>query len=74
MGFINTSKYEALLVCDSIKAQAKGKSKKKYPKVANSKPKQNQQSYEGASVSRNFFFEKSYVLIVERGTILNIIV
>ena len=39
MGVIKTSKYQALLVTDSSKAHAKGKSKKKEPKVADSKPK-----------------------------------
>ena len=41
MGVIKTSKDQALLVFYSSKAQAKGKSKKKEPKAADSKPKQN---------------------------------
>ena len=39
MGVIKTSKYQALLVTYSSKAQAKGKSKKKEPKETNLKPK-----------------------------------
>ena len=42
MGVIKTTKDQAVLVTDSSKAQAKGKSKKKEPKAADSKPKQNQ--------------------------------
>ena len=52
MGVINTSKDQALIVTDSSKVQAKGKSKKKEPKVAYSNPKQNQQTFEGASGSK----------------------
>ena len=52
MGVIKTSKDQALLVTDSSKAQAKGKSKKKEPKAAGSKPKQNQQTSKGASGSK----------------------
>ena len=52
MGVIQTSKYQALLVTDSYKVQAKGKSKKKDPKAADSKPKQNQQTSEGAFSSK----------------------
>ena len=57
MGVIKTSKDQALLVTDSSKAQAKGKSKKKEPKAANSKPKHNQQTYEGAFGSKKKKFE-----------------
>ena len=39
MGVIKTSKDQDLLVIDSSKAQAKGKSKKKEPKAADLKPK-----------------------------------
>ena len=46
MGVIKTSKYQDLLVSDSSKAQAKGKSKKKESKAADSKPKQNQETFE----------------------------
>ena len=52
MGVIKTSKDQALLVTDSSKAQAKGKSKKKEPKVVDSKPKQNQQTSEEAFGSK----------------------
>ena len=48
MGVIKTSKDQDLQVTDSSKAQEKGKSKKKDPKAADSKPKQNQQTSEGA--------------------------
>ena len=51
MGVIKTSKDQALLVTNSRKAQYKGKSKKKDPKVVDLKPKQNQQTSEGASGS-----------------------
>ena len=74
MGVIKTSKYQALLVTDSSKAQERGKSKKNEPKVADSKPKQNQQTFEGTSGSKKKKFERSYVPIVKRGTILKIIV
>ena len=49
IGVIKTSKDQSLLVSDSSKVQAKGKSKKKEPKVADSKHKPNQQTFEGAS-------------------------
>ena len=52
MGVIKTSKDQDLLVSDSSETQEKGKSKKKEPKVADSKPKQNQQASEGASDSK----------------------
>ena len=52
MGVIKTSKYQDVLVTDSNKAQAKGKSKKKDPKADISKPKHNQQTFEGASDSK----------------------
>ena len=52
MGVIKTSKDQALLVSDSSKAQAKGKSKKKEPKAADLNPKHNQQTLEGASDSK----------------------
>ena len=39
MGVIKTSKDKTLLVTDSSKAQAKGKSKKKDPKAVDSNPK-----------------------------------
>ena len=52
MGVIMTSKDQALLVKNSNKAQAKGKSKQKEPKAVDSKPKKNQKTYEGASGSK----------------------
>ena len=58
MGVIKTSKDQALLVIDSSKVQEKGKSKKKEPKSADSKPKQNQQNFEGAFGSKKKKFEK----------------
>ena len=58
MGVIQTSKDQALLVTDSSKVQAKGKSKKKEPKAADSKPKSNQQASEGAFSSKKKKFEK----------------
>ena len=66
MGVIKTSKDQALLVSDSSKAQAKGKSKKK-PKAADSKPKQNQQAFEGASSSKKKKFEKKLCPYFEKG-------
>ena len=70
MGVLKTSKDQALLVSNSFKAQEKRKSKKKEPKAADSKPKQNQQAFEGASGSKKKKFENNLVLIVKRGTIL----
>ena len=67
MGFIKTSKDQALLVFDSSKAQAKGKSKKKEPKAADSKPKQNQQTFKGASGSKKNKFENKLCLCCEKG-------
>ena len=52
MGVIQTSKDQALLVTESSKVQEKGKSKNKETKEADSKPKQNQQTFEGASGSK----------------------
>ena len=74
MGVIQTSKDQALLVTDSSKVQAKGKSKSKEPKAVDSKPKKNQQASEGASGSKKKKFEKKYVCIVKRNTILKNIV
>ena len=67
MGVIHTSKYQDLLVIDSSKAQAKGKSKKKVPKAADLKPKQNQQAFEGASSSKKKKFEKKLSPYCEKG-------
>ena len=58
MGVIKTSKDQALLVSDSSKAQEKGKSKKKEPKAADLKPKQNQQASERAFDSKKNKFGK----------------
>ena len=52
MGVIQTSKDQALLDIDSSKVQEKGKSKKKDPKAADLKPKQNQEASEGPSDSK----------------------
>ena len=49
MGVIQTSKDQAILVTDSTKVQSKGRPKGKEPKVADSKPKENQETSEGAS-------------------------
>ena len=59
MGVIQTSKDQALLVTDSSKAQEKGKSKKKDPKTAGSKPKPNQQASERAFGSKKKKFGKT---------------
>ena len=67
MGVIQTSKDQDLLVTDSSKAQEKGKSKKKEPKAADSKPKPNQQSSEGASGSKKKKFENKLCLYCENG-------
>ena len=67
MEVIQTSKYQYLLVTDYSKAQEKGKSKKKEPKVADSKPKQNQQALEGASDSKQKKFEKKLCSYCEKG-------
>ena len=52
MGVIKASKDQALLVIDSTKASDKGKYKGKELKTANLKPKENQKTSEGASVSK----------------------
>ena len=67
MGFIKTSKDQVLLFSDSSKAQEKGKSKKKEPKEAYSKPKQNQQTLEGASGSKKKKFENNLCPYCEKG-------
>ena len=58
MGVIKTSKYQSILVTDSIKAQAKSKYKGKDPKEANSKPKENHKTSEGALGSKKKKIEK----------------
>ena len=67
MGVIQTSKYQSLLVTDSSKVQAKGKSKKKDPKAADLNPKSNQQSFEGGSGSKKKKFEKKLCRYCEKG-------
>ena len=67
MGVIKTSKDQALLVSNSSKAQAKGKSKNKEPKAADSKPKQNQQTSKGAFGSKKKTFEKKLCPYCEKG-------
>ena len=67
MGVIQTSKDQSLLVIESSKAQEKGKSKKKEPKEADSKPKPNQQSSEGAFVSKKKKFGKTLCPYCEKG-------
>ena len=52
MGVIKTSKDQALIVTDSTKAQAKGESKGKEPKADDSKPREDQNTFEGASSSK----------------------
>ena len=47
MGVLRTTKNQSLLVTDSTKVQAKGKSKGKEPKAADLKPKENQKNFEG---------------------------
>ena len=59
MGVIQTSKDQVLLVTDSSKVKAKGKSKNKDPKAADSNPKQNQQASERASDSKKKKFGKT---------------
>ena len=67
MGVIETSKDQALLITNSSKAQAKGKSKKNEPKVADSKPKQNQQAFERASGSKKKKFGTTLCPYCEKG-------
>ena len=59
MGVIKTSKDQDLLVTNSSKEKSKWKSKKKDPKEADSKPKHNQQTSEGASGSKKKNFENN---------------
>ena len=67
MGVIKSSKDQDLLVTDSSKSQAKGKSKKKEPKAVDSKLKHNQQTSEGASSSKKKKFEKKLCPYCEKG-------
>ena len=67
MGVIKTSKDKSLLVANTSKAQEKGKSKKKEPKEADSKPKQNQQASEGDSGSKKKKVEKKLFPYCEKG-------
>ena len=68
MGVIKTSKDQALLVTDSTKAQAKGRPKGKEHKTTDLKPKENQNTYEGASgFNKKKRFEKKKIsLLYER--------
>ena len=60
MGVIQTSRNQALLVWDSKNAQARGKHKGKEPKTIDSKPKENQRSFEGVLGSKkNKKFKKT---------------
>ena len=52
MGFLQTSKNQALLVTDSTNAQDKGRHKGKGPKASDSNPKENQKNYEGSLGSK----------------------
>ena len=52
MGVIQTSKNQALFVGDSNNAQARGKHKGKETKNIDSKTKENQKSFDGASGSK----------------------
>ena len=68
MGFIQTSKDQALLVTDSTKVQAKGISKGKEHRTTNSKPKENQNISEGATGSnKKKGFEKKKCPYCMRG-------
>ena len=67
MGVIKTSKDQYFLVTNSSKVQEKGKSKKKEPKATDSKPKQNQQTFEGASRSKKKKFENNLCPYCEKG-------
>ena len=68
MGVLQTSKNQALLMSDSTNAQAKGKHKGKEPKASDSKPKENQEYFEGASGSnKKKKFEKARCPYYMRG-------
>ena len=67
MGVIQTSKDQYILVNNSSKVLAKGKSKNKEPTTDDSKPKPNQQSSEGASSSKKKKFENKLCLYCEKG-------
>ena len=67
MGVIKTSKYQSIVVSNISKVRAKGKSKKKVPKEVDSNPEQNQQTFEGASVSKKKKFEKKLCPYCENG-------
>ena len=53
MGVLQTSKNQAILVTNSTKVQSKGRHKAKEPKAFDSKPKEKQNTSEGASGSKN---------------------
>ena len=67
MRVIKTSKDQALLVSNSSKVQAKGKSKKRETKAIDLKSKQNQKNSEGASASKKKKFEKNLCPYFEKG-------
>ena len=67
MGVMKTSKYQSPLVSNSSKVQAKGKSNRKEPKAVDSKPKHNQQTFEGAYGSKKKKFEKKLCPYCEKG-------
>ena len=74
MGVIQTSKDQALLVTNSSKEKAKGKSKKKDPKVADSNPKQNQKLSKGPAALKRRNLRRNYVHTMKKDTILKNIV
>ena len=65
MGVTQTSKNQALLDTESTKVQAKGRHKGKDPKASDSKPKESQNDYKGASgAKKKKIFERKCVPIV----------
>ena len=68
MGLLQTSKNQDLLMSYSTNMQAKGKHEGKDPKSSDSKPKDNQTSFEGASGSKKKKkFEKTRCPYCTRG-------
>ena len=74
MEVVKTSKDQAFLVTDSSKVQEKGKSKKKDPKLVDSKPKSISNLSKGPPALRRRNLKRIYVLIVKRDIILKNIV
>ena len=67
MGFLQTSKNQALLMSGSTNMQAKGKQKGKEPIASDSKPKESQKSSKVSSSSKKKkFFEKTKCLCCMR--------